>query len=318
MNRKTPHPNTCTIEPVANKIDAALSLLERRTKNQDTLAGLPTGFYDIDTMTDGLQPSQLIVIAARPAVGKSTLARNIAELISIEKKLPVAIFSMTESTQFILTRMIASISQVDNIRIRTGKLLPAHWEHIQNATESIKQAPLYIDDSPTHTCAELRSKAIQIKAQHNDLALLVVDELTKISYSDDSIDPFQKMVLVCTELKKLAQELNIPIIAISPLSTKTDLRQDNWPTLADLPQSPAIEQIADTVILIYRDEYYHPDSKHRGEAQIIFAKNNSGPTGTVELLFQSTIGRFLNWEKDPKQIFKTNKKANPNTRKKTK
>lgn len=276
--------------------------LEERSKNKGKLTGVATGFYDLDTITNGLQKSDLIILAARPAMGKTSLALNIAQNIALRENKPVAIFSLEMSHEQLAQRMMCSEAEVDAQRTKTGDLNPKDWEKLAAAGDKFTQTKIYIDDTAGVTITDLRAKCRRLAMAEKDLGLIVIDYLQLIEGTGRE-DRLQQISSISRGLKILAKELDVPIIALSQLSRAVEGRNDKRPQLSDLRDSGSIEQDADIVIFIYRDEYYKPADEdeemseraaNKGEAEIIIAKHRNGPTGTVKLLFQNNITKFKN------------------------
>lgn len=268
-------------------------ILEEREANKGQLIGVNTGFYDLNAITAGLQKSDLIILAARPAMGKTALALNVAENVAIIEKRPVAVFSLEMSKEQLVQRLLCSRAQVDSNRIRTGQVYPEDWARLGMAMSELGEAPIFIDDSAGLSLLELRGKCRRLKAEHGDLGLVVLDylQLMEGSSSDNRINQISE---ISRGLKMLAREIDAPVLALSQLSRAVEARQDKRPMLSDLRESGSIEQDSDIVMFVYRDDYYNPETEKAGIAELIVAKQRSGPVGTVELLFQSNITRFRN------------------------
>ena len=275
-------------------VEQSFQRIEERYENRETLSGVPSGFYDLDALTSGFQPSDLIIIAARPSMGKTALCLTIAQHAAIEKQIPVAIFSLEMSKEQLVQRMLCSEASIDANRLRTGHLHTNDWTDLAMAMGRLGEAPIYIDDSALLNVLEIRAKARRLKAETKGLGLIIVDYIQLLQGRKQSDNRVQEVSEISRSLKTLAREINVPVIALSQLSRAVEGRQNKRPMLSDLRESGSIEQDADVVMFIYRDEYYNPESERRGEADIIIAKQRNGPTGTVELLYQSSITRFLN------------------------
>ncbi len=253
---------------------------------------MPTGFKDLDQLTSGLQPSELIIIAARPSMGKTVLCLNIARNAAINSKVPVAIFSLEMSRDQLAQRMLCAEARVDGQRLRTGYLTESDWPKLADALGRLSEAPIYIDDSPGATVIEIRSKARRIKAEHG-LGLVIIDYMQLMSSSNRKSENRQQEISeISRSLKSLARELNVPVLALSQLSRAVENRPEKRPMLSDLRESGAIEQDADVVAFIYRDEYYNPESDKKGVAELIVAKQRNGPTDKIELTFRKELSRF--------------------------
>ncbi len=279
---------------IKDSIETIDSLYQRKTN----ITGLATGFIDFDKMTAGLQPADLVVVAGRPSMGKSALAACIAEHLGISHKVPVAIFSLEMSKEQLVQRMLCSHAKVDSNKVRTGFLSQSDWPRLLNAAGKFSEAPIYIDDSATLTVLELRGKARRLKSQH-DIKLIIVDYLQLLQSPLRSEGRQQEIADISRSLKSLAKELNVPLIAVSQLSRKQEGRDDKRPQLADLRESGAIEQDADLVLLLFREEFYAPTEDNRGVAELLIAKQRNGPTGMINLSFVREFTRFENLSKIP-------------------
>jgi replicative DNA helicase len=277
--------------PVSEALKQAYRAIEQRYSNKGTLSGLDTGFADLNRMTDGLQPGELIIVAARPSMGKTSFAMNIAEHVAIQSGLPVAIFSMEMPVAQLALRMISSLGRVDQKRLRNGDLSDEDWPRVTSAITLLTQARLFIDDTAGLSPAELRARTRRLKREHG-LGLIVVDYLQLMQVPGNRENRATEISEISRSLKALAKEMNIPVIALSQLNRSLEQRQDKRPIMADLRESGAIEQDADLICFIYRDEYYHPDSPKKGIAEIIIAKHRNGPTGSMELWFRGQFTRF--------------------------
>ncbi|MCI1958724.1 MAG: replicative DNA helicase [Clostridia bacterium] len=276
--------------------DIAVSAFERIEdiyKNKGHLTGVPTGFADFDAKTAGLQPSDLILIAARPSMGKTAFALNIAQNAAIRNNVSVAIFSLEMSREQLVNRMLCSEAMIDAQKLRTGELEDDDWPKLIQALGPLSQANIYIDDTPAISPMEIRSKCRKLKLEKG-LDLVLVDYLQLMS-SDSKIDSRQQEISeISRSLKAIARELNVPLIALSQLSRACETRSDHHPMLSDLRESGAIEQDADVVAFIYRDEYYFPDTDAKNQAELVIAKQRNGPTGTVNLAWLGQYTKFAN------------------------
>jgi replicative DNA helicase len=279
---------------IENVLTTSWEQLEERAANKNSLTGLNTGFYDLNSFTSGLQKSDLIILAARPSMGKTALALNIAENVALLNRAPVAIFSLEMGKEQLVQRLLCSRAEIDSSRVRTGQLRDDDWAKLGSAMGELGEAPIFIDDSAGVTVMELRGKCRRLKAQHGDLGLVIIDYLQLIEGRSNNDNRVNQMGEISRGLKLLARELNVPIIALSQLSRAVESRQDKRPMLSDLRDSGAIEQDADIVLMIYRDEYYNPKTEKAGIADLIIAKQRSGPVGSLELVFQSNITKFKN------------------------
>ena len=269
--------------------------IEAASKMNTRVTGIPTGFIDLDNMLTGLHGSELILVAARPAMGKTAFVLNIAHEVAVKKKKTTAIFSLEMSKEQLVTRMIAMDSLVNSQKIMTGQLAEDEWDKIADSTETIAEAPLFIDDNSAITIADLRSKCRKLK-QNNDLSLIIIDYLQLMSTTKHVESRQQFISDMSRSLKVLARELDVPVIALSQLNRAVDSRPDHKPVLADLRESGAIDQDADVVMFIYRDDYYNPDTEKKGIADIIIAKQRKGSVGSVELVWLQDYTKFANKE----------------------
>ncbi len=276
--------------------------IEYRYNHKDELSGVRTGFNELDTTLNGLNKSDLIILAARPAMGKTALALNIAQNIAIKEKVPVCIFSLEMSASQLVMRMLCSHAEVDAQRLKTGNMLQKDLDKLAMAMNDFSQAQIYIDDSGGCTLTDIRTKCRRLKSQQKDLGLIVIDYLQLIEGSGKD-DRLQQISAISRGLKILAKELNVPVIALSQLSRAVEGRNDKRPMLSDLRESGSIEQDADIVMFIYRADYYAKEDSEeeesikansKGMSEVIIAKHRNGPVGTVNLLFQSNITKFKN------------------------
>jgi replicative DNA helicase len=270
-----------------------MKTIDRLFQKKQAVIGVPTGFADLDKMTSGLQPSDLIIVAGRPSMGKTAFCMNIAEHVSMlsEGRMPVGIFSMEMSKEQLVTRLLSSQSSIDHSKLRTGMLSPPEWGSLTHAASRLGEAAIFIDDSPGLTVLEVRARARRLKKEH-DLRLLVIDYLQLMKGRSSLERREQEISEISRSLKALAKEINIPVIAISQLNRKVEERNDKRPQLADLRESGAIEQDADLIMFIYRDEIYNRNSDKRGTAEVIIGKQRNGPTGKVDLKFLDTCASF--------------------------
>ncbi|MCR5701294.1 MAG: replicative DNA helicase [Lachnospiraceae bacterium] len=273
---------------------SVLDKIEASAKRGSKVTGVPTGFKDLDEKLTGLHGSELILIAARPAMGKTAFALNIAQYAAMKAGVPCAIFSLEMSKEQLATRLIAMDSQVDSQAIRTGQLQDSDWDEIMTSTYRVGETPMYIDDTPGINISELRSKCRKLK-QTKDIGLIVIDYLQLMNGSGKSESRQQEISTISRSLKKLARELDVPVIALSQLNRAVDSREDHKPVMSDLRESGAIEQDADVIMFIYRDDYYHKDDSPKpGIADIIVAKQRNGSTGPVELVWLGKYTKFVN------------------------
>lgn len=293
-----------TSKDLAHVKDLVLQSYERieyRYNHRDELTGVPTGFYELDNLTGGLQKSDLIILAARPSMGKTAFALNIAQNVAIKAKIPVAVFSLEMSKEQLVQRMLCSESEVDTQRLRTGHMQSKDWEKLANAMNEFAEAPIYIDDSPGCTLTDIRAKCRRLVMEEKNLGLIVIDYL-QLMEGVGNEERIQQISSISRGLKTLARELDVPVIALSQLSRAVEQRKDRRPMLSDLRESGAIEQDADIVMFIYREDYYNreegddvpkPTGKE-GKSEIIIAKQRNGPVGSFDLLFQGNITKFKN------------------------
>jgi replicative DNA helicase len=276
----------------------AVILLDRVNQMADSpndITGVPSGFVDFDKMTSGMQAGDLIVLAARPSMGKTALAINIAEHVALNEGLPVAVFSMEMGASQLAIRIVGSIGRIDQQRLRTGKLNQEEWPRLTEAMEKLRNVSLHIDETPSLTPMELRANARRLARTCGKLGLIVVDYLQLMSGNTSSSNGDNRATEIgeiSRGLKMLAKELQCPVIALSQLNRSVETRTDKRPMMSDLRESGAIEQDADVIMFIYRDDYYNKDSKEPGVAEIIIGKHRNGPTGTVKLAFLKPITRF--------------------------
>jgi replicative DNA helicase len=276
------------IKGVLDKID---SLYDKK----GGITGIPTGFTDLDQLTAGFQNSDLIIIAARPAVGKTAFALNIAQGVAIKFKIPVAIFSMEMSKEQLAQRMLCSEAEVDAQKLKTASLSDTGWKKLTRALGRLSEAPIYIDDSASITVTEIRAKARRLKIEHG-LGMVIVDYMQLMRGRSRVENRVQEISEIARSLKTLARELDLPVVALSQLSRAVEQRTDRIPRLSDLRESGEIEQTADLVMFIHREDYYNPQSDRGNIAEIIIAKQRNGPIGTVELVFRKEIAKFSSKE----------------------
>ncbi len=274
---------------------ALLDRVQEMADNPNDVTGVPTGFYDLDRLTAGFQAGDLIVLAARPSMGKTALAINIAEHVALHEGLPVAVFSMEMGAAQLAVRIVGSIGRIDQSHLRTGKLTDEEWPRLTEAIEKLRNISLHIDESAGLTSTELRANARRLARQCGQLGLIVVDYLQLMSGSGGASEENRATELgeISRGLKMLAKELKCPVLALSQLNRSVETRTDKRPMMSDLRESGAIEQDADIIMFIYRDEYYTKDAcKEPGVAEVIIAKQRNGPTGTVKLAFLKPITKF--------------------------
>ena len=272
-----------------------LEKIEAASKSNSTVTGIPTGFIDLDYRTSGFQPSDFILIAARPSMGKTAFVLNVVEHVAVKKGLPCMVFSLEMSKEQLVNRMLSMESNVDSQKLRTGTLTDSDWDAVVEGIGTIGSSKLIIDDTPGISIAEMRSKCRKYKLEH-DLKLIIIDYLQLMtgSVGKSSESRQQEVSDISRQLKGLARELNVPVVSLSQLSRAVESRPDKRPMLSDLRESGAIEQDADVVMFIYRDEYYNKDSEFKKQAEIIIAKQRNGPVGTVNLAWLGEYTKFAN------------------------
>ena len=283
---------------VFEAVTATVDQLEALYGESDTMTGVPTGYTELDNILLGLQPSNLVVAAARPGMGKTSFALGAAANVAMVSRRPVVFFSMEMGAVELTKRMLAAEARVDARKLQTGDLQDADWSRLNAAISHLGEAPLFIDDNPHCTVMEMRAKARRIKARHGDLALVVVDYLQLMSSPRRSENRQVEVSELSRGLKILARELDCPVMALSQLNRQLEYRQDKRPMLADLRESGSIEQDADVVMFIYRDEAYNPESDQRGVVELIVAKHRNGPTGMARLAFLDHFVKFANMARE--------------------
>ena len=291
------HRNTSEFTHIHDALVSSVETLEETFRAGNKITGIPTGFTDLDNKTSGLHPSDLILLAARPSMGKTVIGLNIAQHAAVRQNVPVAIFSLEMSTAQVVSRMLCAEAMVDASKLRTGQLDRNDWEKIANAIGPLSEAPIYMDDTPGISPAEVRAKCRKLKLEKG-LGLIVIDYIQLMSGSKRTDSRQQEISEISRALKGIARELEVPLIALAQLSRACEQRADHHPMLSDLRESGAIEQDADLVGFIYRDEYYNPDTEKKGIAEIIIAKQRNGETGTVELMFLGNYVKFANVARD--------------------
>ena len=282
-----------TLTPIGSLVNSTWERLEQREQNKGELLGLDTGFYDLNALTSGLQRSDLIVIAARPSMGKTALCLNIAEHIGVVQKKVIAMFSLEMSKEQVIQRMVCSRAGVDANKMRFGQLQQDDWTKLGIAFGDLGDTQIYIDDTAVLNVMEIKAKARRLKAELGDLGLIIVDYL-QLMEGQRPDNRVQEISDISRGLKALARELDVPVVSISQLSRAVEARQNKRPMLSDLRESGSIEQDADIVMFIYRDEYYNPETPNKAETEVIIAKQRNGPTGRITLLFQLNITKFRN------------------------
>lgn len=282
------------IQPLLSQVVERIDELYHREGDSD-VTGVPTGFTDLDRMTSGMQAGDLVIVAGRPSMGKTSFSMNIAEHVAIEQGLPVAVFSMEMGAVQLAMRMLGSVGMLDQHRMRTGKLTAEDWPRLTHAVQQVQEAQIYIDESPALSAMEVRARARRLARQCGQLGLILIDYMQLMSASSAGENRATEISEISRSLKGLAKELNCPLIALSQLNRSLEQRPNKRPVMSDLRESGAIEQDADVILFIYRDEVYNPDSPDKGTAEIIIGKQRNGPIGTVRLTFQGSSTRFLNY-----------------------
>lgn len=273
----------------------AVDKIETLYELDGDITGASTGFTDLDEKTSGLQPSDLIIVAGRPSMGKTTIAMNMAENVALKSGMPVAVFSMEMPGEALAMRMMSSLGRIDQHKVRTGKLDDDDWPRLTSAINLLAETKMFIDDTPALTPTEVRSRARRLTREHGQLGLIVLDYLQLMQSPSSGENRVQQISDISRGLKALAKELNVPVIALSQLNRNLEQRPNKRPVMSDLRESGAIEQDADLIIFVYRDEVYHEDSPDKGIAEVIIGKQRNGPLGTVRLTFLGQYTRFENF-----------------------
>ncbi|MBV2234748.1 MAG: replicative DNA helicase [Sterolibacterium sp.] len=282
------------IQPLLGQVVERIQELYDQDDPSD-ITGIPTGFTDLDQMTSGMQPGDMIIVAGRPSMGKTAFALNIAEYVGVDLGLPVAIFSLEMSGPQLAMRFLSSVGRLDAKNVRTGRLNDDEWDRMTVALGKLHNAPIHIDDTGAITATELRGRARRLARQFGGkLGLIVIDYLQLMSSNKDNENRATEISEISRAIKSLAKELKVPIIALSQLSRKVEERTDKRPLMSDLRESGAIEQDADIIIMMYREEYYKKDTQDKGLAEVIIGKHRNGPTGTVKLTFLGEYTKFVN------------------------
>ena len=281
------------INPLLTQVVERIQELHDRDNPSD-ITGVPTGFTDLDSKTSGLQPGDLIIVAGRPSMGKTAFALNIAEHVAVDVGLPVAVFSMEMGGTQLAMRLLASIGRLDSHRVRTGRLTDDEWSRLTYALGKLHEAPMHIDETGGMNPTDLRGRARRLKRQVGKLGLIVIDYIQLMGTTRQGENRATEVSEISRSLKALARELEVPIIALSQLSRKVEERTDKRPMMSDLRESGAIEQDADVILMMYREEYYKPDTPDKGMAEVIIGKQRNGPTGVVNLAFLGEYTRFEN------------------------
>ena len=282
------------MQPLLTQVVERIDLLYNRDNPSD-VTGVPTGFTDLDRMTSGLQPGDLVIVAGRPSMGKTSLALNMGEHVALETGMPVGVFSMEMGASQLVMRMLGSVGKLDQHKVRTGRLADEDWRKLTDAVGRLNDAPIHIDETAALNALELRARARRLHRQYGKLGLIVVDYLQLMSASAQGENRATEISEISRGLKALAKELNVPVVALSQLNRSLEQRPNKRPVMSDLRESGAIEQDADLILFIYRDEVYNPDSPDKGKAEVIIGKQRNGPIGTVTLVFQGEYTRFANF-----------------------
>ncbi|MCH8619069.1 replicative DNA helicase [Undibacterium sp. TS12] len=282
------------IQPLLTQVVERIDELYNRD-NQNDITGVPTGFNDLDKMTSGLQPGDLIIVAGRPSMGKTAFSLNIGENVAIDSGLPVAVFSMEMGGAQLAMRMLGSVGRLDQSRLRIGKLTDEDWPRLTHAIQKMNDAQLYIDETPALSSIELRARSRRLARQCGKLGLVIVDYLQLMSANNAGENRATEISEISRNLKGLAKELHCPVIALSQLNRSLEQRPNKRPVMSDLRESGAIEQDADVIIFLYRDQVYNPDSPDKGTAEIIIGKQRNGPIGSVRLSFLGEYTKFDNY-----------------------
>jgi replicative DNA helicase len=285
-------------QPLKSLVKGAVEYIDAMNEKGDGLIGVPSGYEDLDKMTSGLQSGDLVIVAGRPSMGKTSFAMNVAEYAVIKQQQPVAVFSMEMPGEQLALRMLSSMGRINQQRLRTGRLQDEDWPRLTSAVELLANAPMFIDDTPALTPTELRSRSRRLAREHKQLGLIVVDYLQLMQGSGGGENRATEISEISRGLKALAKELKVPVVALSQLNRSLEQRPNKRPIMSDLRESGAIEQDADVIIFIYRDEVYNEESEHKGSAEIIIGKQRNGPTGTVRLTFRGEFTRFENYTPD--------------------
>ena len=274
-------------------IKSSIETIDALYQRKGFITGLATGFTELDQMLAGLQPSDFIVVAGRPAMGKSSLALGVAEYATVVQKIPVALFSLEMSKEHLVQRMLCSHARINAHNVRTGMLSTSDWPKLTQAAGKLSEAPLFIDDPPGLSILELRAKARRLRSRHG-IGLLILDYLQLMEEPTQSENRQQEIAVISRNLKALARELHVPVVAVSQLSRAPERRETFRPRLSDLRESGAIEQDSDVVLMLFREDYYNPTDDNQGIAEVIIAKQRNGPTGSVKLAFIKEYTRFEN------------------------
>jgi replicative DNA helicase len=281
--------------PIQELLTRSINRIDELYESKEAITGIPTGFTDLDEMTSGLQRGDLVVVAGRPSMGKTSLAMNIAEYVAVEKQLPVGIFSMEMPGEQLAMRMLSSLGRINSNKVRTGRLADEDWPRLNNAVGLLDKARMFIDDSASLNALDLRSRARRMASEHGDLGLIVVDYLQLMQSTESNENRATEISAITRALKILAKELKVPVLAVSQLNRSLEQRPNKRPVMSDLRESGSIEQDADVIFFIYRDEVYNDETDQKGVAEIIIGKQRNGPIGTSKLTFRGEFTRFENF-----------------------
>ncbi len=288
--------NSREFEPISEVVMKALRRIEEASKTQGNVTGIPTGFIDLDNMLSGLQRSDLVIVAARPSMGKTAFVLSIADYVAFRKKMSVAIFSLEMAKEQLVNRLFSMEAKIDAQNIRSGNLSEKEWEDLMEASETISASKIIIDDTPGISMTELRSRCRKYKLEE-DIQMVLIDYIQLMSSGGRVESRQQEISEISRGLKALARELNVPVLVLSQLNRAVDTRSGNRPVLSDIRESGSIEQDADVIMFLYRDDYYNPDTEKKNVAEVIVAKQRNGPVGTIELTWQPKYTRFVNTAK---------------------
>ncbi|NKB76772.1 MAG: replicative DNA helicase [Gammaproteobacteria bacterium] len=278
--------------PIQDLLTRSIDRIEELFESKESITGVATGFRDLDDMTSGMQRGDLIIVAGRPSMGKTSFAMNIAEYVAVEKQQPVAIFSMEMPGEQLAMRMLSSLGRINSNRVRSGQLKEDDWPRVNSAVGMLDKAPMYIDDSAGLNPLDLRSRARRLLKENKSLGLIVIDYLQLMQASDSNENRATEISGITRSLKMLAKELHVPVVALSQLNRSLEQRPNKRPVMSDLRESGAIEQDADVILFIYRDEVYNEDTDQKGVAEVIIGKQRNGPIGTTKLTFRGEFTRF--------------------------
>ena len=287
--------NKSGFENIKNLLTRAVDRIETLYQQDEPITGLSTGFSDLDDMTSGLQKSDLIIVAGRPSMGKTTFAMNLAENVAIQNEMPVAVFSLEMPGEQLVMRMLSSLGRIDQHRLRTGKLEEDEWPRLTSAVSILAEAKLHIDDSASLTPTEIRARSRRLMREHGQLGLIVIDYLQLMQAPGVANNRTEEISVISRSLKALAKELDVPVIALSQLNRNLEQRPNKRPVNSDLRESGSIEQDADIIAFVYRDEVYNPETPDKGMAEIIIGKQRNGPIGTCRLTFLGQFTKFENF-----------------------